>query len=148
MKSPYGKIKRDCQQLHSFKSSYLKDFIDLAEISEGMVVLDAMWGNGVLSKELSKIKDIKLNLLDSSEFQIKEAKEIVKNANFFVESILKTHFKTEELDRVFIRNGVYEIPKDKQVSLYREVLRILKKDGLFLCWSFLLNKNNQRFFQE
>ena len=135
MESPYIELKRDCQHLHGFESKDLKHFIGLAKISEGMIILDAMCGNGVLSKELSKLKNIELNLLDNSEFQLGEAKKAIKNANFFVDSILKTPFEKEKFDRVFIRNGVYEVPKNKQVILYKEVLRILKKDGFF-CVGF------------
>jgi len=147
MKTPYSKLKRGCQYLHGFESDDLKKFIEVAKISEGMVVLDAMCGNGVLSKELSKLKNINLNLLDNSKFQIEIAKKSVKNAKFFVESILKTQFEKEKFDRVFIRNGVYEFPKNKQVKLYKEVLRILKDGGIFLVWVPLLNKNNHKFFQ-
>jgi ubiquinone/menaquinone biosynthesis C-methylase UbiE len=124
----------------------LKNFIDLAKISEGMIILDAMCGNGVLSKELSKLK-IDLYLLDNSEFQLNLAKKAVGKANFFVGSIFKTPFEKEKFDRVFIRNGVYEIPKDKQIKLYKEVWRILNEKGLFLNWAPLLTKDNQKFFQ-
>ena len=100
MKTPYVELKRDCQQLHGFESKDLKNFIDLAKISEGMIILDAMCGNGVLSNELSKLK-IDLYLLDNSEFQLNLAKKAVGKAKFFVGSILKTPFENEKFDRVF-----------------------------------------------
>ena len=148
MKTPYSNIKRDCQYLHNFKSKDLENFIALAKINSGMIVLDAMCGEGTVSKELSKIKGIRLSLLDNSKFVIDEAKKKIKGAEFFVGSILKTNFKESMFDRVVIRNGIYEVPKKEQIKLYREVNRILKKNGLFLNWIPKLNENNQKFFNK
>lgn len=147
MKTPYNVMRRDCQNLHSFTEKDVQLFIKLAEIKKGDVILDAMAGNGAIAKELEKIKGIKLYVLDNSEFQIEDAKKNVKNAKFYVSSALKMPFTDNFFDKIFIRNGVYEIPKEKQVKLYKEILRVLKKGGLFLNWAVELNEKNQKAFQ-
>ena len=131
MKSPYLKLKRNCQELHGFSQEDVKKFIGAVGVSKGMVVLDAMCGDGIIGRELEK-KNVDLYLLDSSEFQISLAKKNVKNVKFLVGSILKTDFKNEMFDRVFIRNGVYEVCKKDQVKMYDEIRRILKKEGRFV----------------
>jgi len=89
MKNPYSDLKRDCQDLHNFTSDDIIKFINLEKIKEGEIILDAMAGNGAISKELVKIKGVDLFVLDNSEFQINEAKKNVKNVKFFVSSALK-----------------------------------------------------------
>jgi ubiquinone/menaquinone biosynthesis C-methylase UbiE len=113
-----------------------------------MKILDAMCGNGVISKELSKKDNVELYLLDNSSFQIDLAKKSIKNAKFFVGSILNTPFENDFFDRIILRNGIHEIPEDKQEILYKELFRILKKGGLFLNWATLLTKNNREVYTD
>lgn len=148
MKTPYEDIKRDCQDLHNFNSEDVKRFVKIGEVREGMSVLDAMCGNGAVSNELTKIKDIKLYLLDNSDFQLNQAKKKIKNARFVVGSVLNMPFEDKTFDRVFIRNGNYEFSKSNQVKLYKEIYRILKEGGSFLNWTLDLDKDNQEFFQK
>jgi ubiquinone/menaquinone biosynthesis C-methylase UbiE len=146
MKSPYEENKRDCQYLHGFNEKDLKNFIELAKLSKEMTILDGMCGNGVLSKELAKTNGIFLYLLDNSKFQLSLAKDI--KGEKIVGSILKMPFEDEKFDRIFIRSGVPEIPKNEQPNLCREVFRVLKKNGLFLNWMSLMKKDNCDFFRE
>jgi ubiquinone/menaquinone biosynthesis C-methylase UbiE len=147
MGNPYTHLKRNCQNLHNFSQEDIKKFIDLANIRPGDKILDAMAGDGAIAKELSKISNVQLFVLDNAKLQIEEAKKNVKNANFYVSSALKMPFQDSMFDKVFIRSGVYEIPKKDQVNLYKEILRVLKKEGLFINWTIGLDSKNQKVFQ-
>ncbi|MBU2576474.1 MAG: methyltransferase domain-containing protein [Nanoarchaeota archaeon] len=148
MKSPYLLLKRDNANLHNISQVDIKKFVDIADIKKGMYILDAMCGKSEIGQEIEKIDGVKLYLSDNAKFQLDEAKKVIKNAKFFTASVLDMPFKNNYFDRVFIKSGVYEVPKKNQVKLYKEVLRVLKPKGLFLNWTFLLNKNNQKFFQD
>lgn len=80
MRTPYNELRRDCQNLHNFTDKDIQKFIDLAKIKSGDKILDAMAGNGAIAKELSKLNDVEIYVLDNSKFQIEEAKKNVKNA--------------------------------------------------------------------
>lgn len=149
MKTPYGKLNRDNQFLHGFDSEDLDDFIDLAQLGDEMEILDGMCGNGTLSERIIKNQhNVNLYLLDNSNFQINLAKEKIDGAKFFVSTILETPFVDKKFDRVLIRNGIYEISRDKKDVLYREIYRILKDGGQFLFWAPKLNDDNQKMFQD
>ena len=148
MKSPYETISRDCQTLHSFTTEDIKKFIAISKIKPKERVLDAMAGNGSIAKELLNIKDIEIFVLDNSKIQIDLAKKNLKKARFFKASIMKMPFLDSFFDKVFIRNGVYEVPKNSQLILYSEIYRVLKPTGKFINWTVLLNKENQEIFNK
>jgi ubiquinone/menaquinone biosynthesis C-methylase UbiE len=148
MKTPYTFLSKDYQNLHHFTSTDIKKFISIAKVKPGDFVLDAMSGRGAIAEELAKIKGINLNILDNSENQIGEAKKTIKNAKFYVGSALSLPFEDNYFDKVFVRNAVYEVSKKDQFRLYKEILRVLKKEGCFVNWTFKLNEKNQKTFQE
>jgi len=147
MKTPYSELKRDCQHLHNLTENDIDKFISIVKINKNEIILDAMAGNGAIAKELSK-KDINLYVLDKSEFQINEAKNNIKNAKFYVASALKMPFKNNFFDKVFIRSSIYEVPKKQQISLYKEILRVLKKHGSFINWTWKIDETNKKTFQK
>lgn len=148
MKTPYSELKRDCQNLHNFTQEDIHKFISLVKINKDEKILDAMAGNGAIAKELSKINNINLYVLDKFEAQINEARKNINKAKFFVYSSLKMPFLDNFFDKIFIRNGVYEVPKNKQIELYKEIFRVLKNQGYFINWTFKLDKTNQKAFNE
>jgi ubiquinone/menaquinone biosynthesis C-methylase UbiE len=148
MKTPYSNLERNCQNLHGFSNKDIEKFVELGKLKQGMFVLDAMCGEGSIGKIISKNKKVNLYLLDDSEFQINKAKEKIKDAEFKVASILETEFDKSFFDRIFIRSGIQEIPQHKQIKLYKEILRVLKKEGMFINWTVKLNEKNKKAFQK
>ena len=148
MKTPYSELKRDCQNLHNFTEQDIHKFISLVKINKNENILDAMAGNGAIAKELSKINNINLYVLDKFEAQINEAKKNIVKAKFFVSSSLKMPFLDNFFNKIFIRNGIHEITKNKQIELYKEIFRVLKNQGYFINWTVKLDKTHQKAFNE
>lgn len=140
-------IYRDCSYLHDLGKAQLKRFIRLGHIGKETVVLEAMCGTGDISAELEKQERGKLFLLDCSRLQIERAKKRIKKADFRLGNVLNLPFPEEYFDVVFVRNGTYELPKKRQPEAYKQILKALKKGGLFLNWGFELNEKNQKLFQ-
>ncbi|MEM0465355.1 MAG: methyltransferase domain-containing protein [Candidatus Pacearchaeota archaeon] len=127
----------------------IRKFIKIAEIRKQDIILNIPFGDIAVAKRLSKKKKISLHILEEEKFQVKNAKKFIKKAEFYISSsVLKTPFKNDFFDKIFIRNGIYQILKNKQLILFKEIYRILKTKGKFINWTIALNNKNKKFFNK
>jgi len=106
-------------------------FIDLLKNSiKGKKVLDLGCGSGIFTQRLLKFKPKKLVGLDLSDGLIKIAKKEYPSIKFFSGDAKKTKFKHKNFNVVMSSLMVHYF--DNLDPLFREVSRILKKDGKFI----------------
>lgn len=114
-------------------------------------ILDAFCGYGAAGKNcLIEEPKIDLYLCDESGVQLKRAKENLSKIpqnHFSGCSFPRSPFKSEFFDKVVIKMGLHEVPKEEQLKVAKEVYRILKPRGKLVIWDIMLNRANQALFQ-
>jgi len=107
----------------------LKDICDALDIKDRDLVLEAGCGTGNLA---IKIKERGANVvgLDYS----KEALEIYKKKDFSAKIVLgdlseKLPFPDNYFNKIACNNTLYTLPKERQLAILKEFLRILKPGG-------------------
>jgi ubiquinone/menaquinone biosynthesis C-methylase UbiE len=144
------------EYIHEINPKDFKRLIEVIDPRNGETILDAMCGYGAVSKGvLDKCKKdkIKVNilLLDESLVQIERAKNNLKSLNnnkFIVESLPKNRFPDNHFDKIVIKMGLHENPKPEQIVILKELDRILKSSGKLIIWDIMLDKKNQKIFQD
>ncbi|HUD09784.1 MAG TPA: class I SAM-dependent methyltransferase [Patescibacteria group bacterium] len=107
-------------------------FVDNKDI-QGKKVLDIGCGFGwfelsTLKKGVKEIAGVEISALD-----LKPAKENIKDkrAIFKIGGALKIPFKDNYFDAVVAWEVIEHIPKDTENKMFKEVKRVLKKNGIF-----------------
>ncbi|GBD33765.1 Ubiquinone/menaquinone biosynthesis C-methyltransferase UbiE [bacterium HR34] len=136
------------EKLYKIPEENLNYFIDIIGPQPDDEILDLMGGYGSISKRILKRNpNIKITLLDKSEKQLKLAeKEGIETT--IKGDALSTPFKDNTFTKVIIKQGIHEIPKEKQVKLFQECFRILKPEGKLFIWNAVAPKELEEVFRE
>lgn len=117
----YSGIRRD---------DLIQKIVDSAEIDDNQSLLEVMCGSAVLS---SKIKEQYANarsyILDFSIGMLNVASD---NLLKIQASVIGMPFSDDVFDRIFLRNGLFDLPKRLQIAALKEIKRIIKKEGIFI----------------
>ena len=115
-------------------------------------ILDVFCGYGAVGKNCSKKEfNIDLWLNDESEVQIKRAKKNLPKLSkdkFICNRFEYANFSNSFFDKIVMKMGLHEVPKNKQLTIAKKVFRILKLKGKFIVWDIMLNKDTQTLFQK
>ena len=140
------------EHIHSIKPEDEEAFLRAIAPKPHDKILDAFCGYGAIGKNcINKEPKIDLYLNDESEVQIKRARENLPKLpkeKFICSEFEEAGFKDSFFDKVVIKMGLHEVPKDEQLVVAKEVFRILKPTGRFVIWDIMLNKQNQKLWQE
>ncbi len=147
----------DFKIIHNQKEEDFKRFVEIADVRPGHVILDGMNGYGAGAKEIlinakqrGFVPDI--YTLDESTVQIDRARENIPNIQLdhIVNSDMRsTPFASNMFDRVIIKMGIHEVPKEDQSKILNEVYRILKPGGKFVTWELSFHDHEtQKVFQD
>lgn len=152
-----GKYNQD--RINGFDENFLESFVKLIDLENANNVLDAMSGDGNLTRRAidycssRKINLPLITLLEYSSVQTELARssihsELVSIINGDVLSMIDIE-SGEQLpdsffDRVVIKSGTHEIPARKQHQLYESVFRVLKPGGLFINLGFVFDDIRER----
>jgi ubiquinone/menaquinone biosynthesis C-methylase UbiE len=131
LKGTYDKIAEDYSKDH-LEDDWDNDFIGhfSEQLSPKAKVLDLGCGPGV---ECVKFADKGFNVygFDLSEGLLKIACEKLPEANFLQGDMLKRlPYEDEFFDGIFAKASLLHVPKDKLEDVLKEILRILKKNGI------------------
>ena len=114
--------------------SWKEKLISLINVRKESYVLDLASGSGDLTKLLKDRVDCNCLIYDSNIEMLKKAKKKIKNTQIICGYAENLPFKKESFDCVMVGFGLRNF-SDLDQSL-REVWRVLKKDGFFLCLEF------------
>lgn len=160
VESDYDKVGQYDQDLvNGFSNELLDRMIDFVNPLEHSVILDAMAGNGNLTSRLYTycgnhgiaLPDVVL--LEFSQIQCAFARQQLAHCPTKViwgDMLTMEDFDTgqvlpdERFDRVMLKSGNHEIPRDQQAQLYANIFRILKPGGLFVNLGFLFDDGAER----
>lgn len=108
--------------------------IDSSEMRDGMIVLEAMCGTGLLSTELKKrFPKSKVYALDFSRGMLNAVEGEIHTVQ---SSILAMPFSEHSFDRVFLRSAIYDLPSHAQLKALQEIKRVLKGSGVFILQTY------------
>ena len=110
-----------------------KSYIDLLAtlIPKKSRVLDLGCGPGVpITKELAK--HFKVVGIDFSSNQIKYAKKLVPEAEFYKMDMTQMTFEPESFDGIFSFLAIIHVPREQKAALFQTIHKILKPDGYLL----------------
>src|SRR3989344_4418844 len=154
----YSRRVVNYEEMHDITKDQLEKFVEAARISTGNIVLDAMAGYGTVTKTILRFAkkerlDITVKMLDRSIEQLHrpEASEIPGAVERIVCDMPRglEQFGTMSVDRVLMKQGLYEVPKEEQARVITEIYRILKPKGIFVGWHINIDdKQDQTAFQE
>ncbi|POR00262.1 hypothetical protein AU468_09810 [Alkalispirochaeta sphaeroplastigenens] len=109
--------------------------IGLIDPSPDDTILELCCGTGSVSLRLAKIvrKRIRASDLSSDQIRIARSKAGIlrRNVEFSVQDASDTEYDDACSDKIVISGALHEIRVDRRIAIYREVRRLLKKDGHF-----------------
>ncbi len=105
-----------------------------ANFCKDKIVLDIACGEGYGSFYLSRVAK-KVYGIDISEEAIRHAKNKYseENINFIVGDVSKIPLEDQSIEVVVSFETIEHVPEDIQHKFLKEVKRILKKEGVFIC---------------
>ena len=152
-----GKYSQD--QINGFDEDFLESFVKLLDLENAESVLDAMAGDGNLTRRMinycscRNIDVPSITLLEYSSVQTELARASIDservsivNGDVLSMTDLESGEKlpTNYFDRVVIKSGNHEIRAEKQYHLYERVFEVLKPGGVFINLGFLFNDVQER----
>lgn len=140
------------EHIHSIDPKDEEAMIKAIDPKPNEKILDTFCGYGAVGENcLKKEPKIDLWLNDESEVQIKRAKENLHNIptnHFILGHFPKVQFPKENFDKVVIKMGLHEVPKNEQIKVAKKVCQILKPKGKLIIWDIMLDKDTQTLFQD
>lgn len=138
--------------IHDFstaKVGFHRWMLDKLDFKSGMKILDIGCGNAVFWKTVAPAlpENLEIHLTDYSEGMLDSAGENAKEIQkAFPEKKLQfvfmqkdaedfsyQEFSAPKFDRIMANHMLYHVEKEKRPALYKTVLSLLKKDGIFSC---------------
>ncbi len=152
-----GKYNQD--RINGFDEDFLESLVKLLDLENAENVLDAMAGDGNLTRGIinyCSCRNIELpsiTLLEYSSVQTELARASIdsERVSIFNGDVLSMmdlesgeKLPTNYFDRVVIKSGNHEIRAEKQYHLYDSVFEVLKPGGVFINLGFLFNDVQER----
>jgi len=115
--------------------SYLENIVETNRINS---ILSAGAGQDIICYNLQKRfkNELKLTVLDVSKKVLEWNRKLFRtshlNAQFIEADIFKLPFKDESFNLVFNTGVLEHYEKERQISMMREILRVLKPSGYFI----------------
>lgn len=149
----------DQDAINGFEEGLVERMLELADLEHAESVLDAMGGDGNLTRKLGLYCSQRSwplparTVLEYSRVQKEFAAAELEGDGVRVvwgDAISMTDLATgesippESFDRVLIKSALHELPLDRQLPLYRAIMRVLKPGGLFVAMGFLFEDREER----
>ena len=128
VKSNYNSIAKKYAKVFFEDDSDNKYIDKFLKSLSGPKILDAGCGVGGDCKYVQK-KGFKAIGIDFAEEMIKEAQKEYPIGNFEVMDVTQLFFKKESFDGIIFKNILFHLPKEQIDSAFRELNRVLKKEG-------------------
>lgn len=136
------------EDVHQITSEQKEALVRAVDLKESNTVLDACCGYGSVTKWLGEESSAEFYLLDESPVQIERAKaNIIFDAKFDIGDIMNLPYADESFDKVVLKMGLHENPKDVQQHIVNELHRVLKPGGKLVIWELYLSPETQSVFQ-
>lgn len=144
------------EQIHKVKDADYEALINVIDPQPGEIIFEGCAGYADISKRIIKStesfeKKPDLYILDESPVQIERARkelETFPENHIILGDVRKTGMPAEKFDKVIIKMGVHELPKEEQPKVFSEMYRILKPEGKFIIWELSLSEETQKAFQD
>ncbi len=141
----------DFTKLHNVEEGHWGAFVNIVDAQPGEKILDCMGGQGqAAEKTLKHQPEAVLFVQDRVADAVAKAKANLNlpDENFVAGDACEMKFDNAEFDTVVVKMGVHELQKQQQVTLFKELFRVLKPDGKLVLWHIFLDDNNfQEIFQ-
>lgn len=149
----------DQDAINGFSDEVLDAMLSFVKPGEASHILDAMAGNGNLTKRLygychrRGLSLPQVTVMDLSHVQCDFAKQhlagtpaqVVWGNMLTMEDYTRnTVLAPARFDRVMLKSGTHEIPLERQGTLYRNILQVLQPGGLFVNLGFLFDDAEER----
>lgn len=142
-------------KIHRIKDEYYKALIDAIDPQENDVIFEGCAGYADVSKHILAAtshmsEKPEIYIQDESVVQLNIAKQEVSlpDDHILLGDIRTTGMPDGKFNKVVIKMGVHELPKNEQPKVFREMYRILKDGGKFVIWELSLDEETQEVFQE
>jgi len=155
MQNSYDRRIVNYESIHGLKEHYFDLMADAIKPLRGERILDVGAGYGAATRELihrNKETDIQYVLLEKSNVQLDRAKKVLSNITgpaffgnniAFVNGAIQNHpFESGSFNKVIAKSFIHEIPKNEKVSSFRSIKDMLKADGRFIIWNYILDDIN------
>lgn len=152
-----GRYRQD--EINGFTKELIHRMLEAADLARASSVLDAMAGDGNLTSRLHEfcrergIPFPETCALEYSRVQAEFAKEALSSlpARAIWGDVLSMtdrgtgqRIPDGSFDRVLIKSGTHEIPREKQPELYGSVFQVLRPGGAFVNLGFLFDDREER----
>ena len=152
MKAGFDERIVSYEYIHNISPEDEKALLDAINPQPGEKILDTFCGYGAVSKNcLKREKTIDLWLNDVSEVQLKRARKNLPELleeRFILGYFPEIKLTDGSFDKVFIKMGLHEVPKEEQARVAKKIFGLLKPGGKFIVWDIMLNDENQELFQD
>ena len=135
--------------MNKFKNARDEEFeniIEIADIKENQVVLDIPAGGCYLSWYLPE--NINLIPVETTKTFANLCEKNINKKPVLVENIYNLPFENESIDRAISLAGIHHLKDDEKEKFYKEIYRILKKDGIFALADVFEGTPTAKFLNE
>lgn len=149
----------DQDAINGFEEGLVERMLEIADLGRAGSVLDAMGGDGNLTRRLGlhcAQRGLTLpsrTVLEFSRVQSAfAAAELAADGVSVVwgDAVAMRNLETgadipdESFDRVLIKSALHELPLERQLPLYQSIMRVLKPGGLFVTMGFVFDDLGER----
>lgn len=116
------------------RDDLLPRLLTAADLMDRQSILEAMCGTGgCLRAVQQRHPQTHLTALDFSRQMLEHAPQ---SARKVCRSVLSMPFAASSFDRIFLRNGLYDLPATQQLPALRAIRRVIKPDGIFILQTY------------
>jgi len=158
MVNSYDKRIVDYESVHHLTKNGFDLFVSTINPFVGESILDIGAGYGAATREMIiRNEDVPINyfLLEKSKVQLERAKIELskytsddffnKHIGFLEGSVQDYNFDPNTFDKVVAKSFIHEIPKHEKVDSFKRIFDMLKKQGRFIIWNYVLDDINCEF---
>lgn len=109
---------------------YLNDLVKV--LKKGSKILDIGCGSGVPIDKFLLEKGFDITGIDISDEQIRLAKQNLPKGDFIVGDMSQIQFPVESFDAIVSFYAIFHIPREKHLSLFKKIYKLLKPEGYIL----------------
>ncbi len=153
MTETHGWQKRNVryESIHGVQQADFDKLVESLDLKDNMLVGDFMSGYGAVSREICKyanargLRDLSVVLNDRFSAQLERSRQELSDVVGSTKlvrcqcDIRNLCLSDDQFDRIAIKMGLHELPRDTQQAAVNEIYRVLKPEGLFAVWGLIPN---------
>ncbi len=116
------------------RDDLIEELVRVGQVEDHQTILEAMCGTGILARSIrQRFPRVQMYVLDFSRGMLNMIPEGMVKVQA---SVIAMPFPDQVFHRVFLRSGIYDLPKRLQLKALYEMKRILTEKGMLILQTY------------